>query len=104
MTETPQENSGAAKGVASHDPKRPAKLLEFMSTGWDELPRPTPLPHPANAHRADRRNRLAAQYPGEVVVVPSGGFKVRANDTDFPFRAGSDFTWLVGSKEPDAVL
>jgi Xaa-Pro aminopeptidase len=104
MTETPQENPGAAKGVAGHDPKRPAKLLEFMSTGWDELPRPTPVPHPANAHRADRRNRLAAQYPGEVVVVPSGGSKVRANDTDFPFRPGSDFTWLVGSQEPHAVL
>jgi Xaa-Pro aminopeptidase len=44
------------------------------------------------------------RFPGEVVVVPSGGFKVRANDTDFRFRPGSDFSWLVGSHEPDAVL
>jgi Xaa-Pro aminopeptidase len=44
------------------------------------------------------------RFPGEVVVVPSGGFKVRANDTDFRFRPGSDFSWLVGSQEPDAVL
>src|SRR3954453_5058105 len=98
MTETPQE------GTASHDPKRPAKLLEFMSTGWDQLPRPEAQPHPANGHRAERRARLVQQFPGEVLVVPSGGFKVRANDTDFPFRPGSDFTWLAGSKEPDAVL
>jgi len=102
MTETPQETT--PEGTASHDPKRPAKLLEFMSTGWDDRVRPTPQPHPASAFRAERRARLAAQFPGEVLVVPSGGFKVRANDTDFPFRPGSDFTWLVGSKEPHAVL
>ena len=37
-------------------------------------------------------------------MVPSGGPKVRANDTDFRFRPGSDFSWLAGSHEPDAVL
>src|SRR4051794_18847424 len=97
-TDTPGENT------ATHDPRRPAKLLEFMSTGWGELPRPTAVPHAANAYRADRRARLAQQFPGEVVVVPSGVFKVRANDTDFRFRPGSDFSWLVGSHEPHAVL
>jgi Xaa-Pro aminopeptidase len=101
MTETPQEKP---EGTASHDPKRPSKLLEFMSTGWDDLPRPAAVPHPANDLRQDRRARLVQQFPGEVLVVPSGGFKVRANDTDFRFRPGSDFAWLVGSKEPDAVL
>jgi Xaa-Pro aminopeptidase len=98
MTETPQENT------ASHDPKRPSKLLEFMSTGWADRPRPRTGAQEASPLRAERRARLAAQFPGEVLVVPSGGHKVRANDTDFRFRPGSDFTWLVGSKEPDAVL
>ncbi|MCW2573820.1 MAG: Xaa-Pro aminopeptidase [Frankiales bacterium] len=97
-TETPQEN------VATHDPKRPSKLLEFMSTGWAERDRELPAEAQASAYRRERRARLIAQYPGEVLVVPSGGFKVRANDTDFRFRPGSDFTWLVGSREPDAVL
>ncbi len=96
--DTPQENT------ASHDPKRPSKLLEFMSTGWADMPRPAAVQHEASAYRAERRARLAAQFPGEVLVVPSGGFKVRANDTDFRFRPGSDFTWLVGSRAPDAVL
>ena len=98
MTETPQEQT------ASHDPKRPSKLLEFMLTGWDDLPRAAAVEQPAAGYRRARRARLVQQFPGEVLVVPSGGFKVRANDTDFRFRPGSDFSWLVGSKEPDAVL
>ena len=44
------------------------------------------------------------QFPGEVLVVPSGNLKVRANDTDYRFRPSSDFTWLVGSHVPDSVL
>ena len=102
MTETPQEV--ANENTASHDPKRPSKLLEFMLTGWEDTSRALPEEAVASSYRRERRARLTAQFPGEVLVVPSGGFKVRANDTDFRFRPGSDFTWLVGSKEPDAVL
>jgi Xaa-Pro aminopeptidase len=91
-------------GTASHDPKRPAKLLEFMSTGWAQQDATLPAEGAAAPFRRARRAALAAQYSGEVLVVPSGGLKVRSNDTDYPYRPGSDFSWLVGSKEPDAVL
>ncbi|MCU1674284.1 MAG: hypothetical protein JWN77_2397, partial [Frankiales bacterium] len=43
MSDTPQE----VTGTASHDPDRPAALLEFMSTGWAE--RAEELPAPAAA-------------------------------------------------------
>ena len=99
--ETPQEK---AENTASHDPKRPAKLLEFMSTGWADKDRTLPAEGTAAPFRRARREALAARFPGEVVVVPSGGPKVRANDTDFRFRPGTDFSWLAGSHEPDAVL
>ena len=36
--------------------------------------------------------------------MSAGGFKVRANDTDYPFRASSAFTWLTGETTEDAVL
>ena len=98
------EEEPLPEGTATHDPKRPAKLLEFMSTGWAERDTSLPAEAPASPLRRERRERLAQRFPGEVLVVPSGGLKVRANDTDYPFRPGSDFTWLVGSKEPDAVL
>jgi Xaa-Pro aminopeptidase len=37
-------------------------------------------------------------------VVPTGGFKTRANDTEYRFRPGTEFAHLVGSHEPNAVL
>jgi Xaa-Pro aminopeptidase len=101
MTETPQERPEQA---ASHDPKRPQKLLDFMLTGWQEKARVTPPEGEAAPYRRERRARLVERFPGEVLVVPSGGLKVRANDTDFRFRPGSDFSWLAGSQAPDAVL
>ncbi len=105
MTEIPQASTPETpEGTASHDPKRPQRLLDFMLTGWAEEQRPTPVEGEAASYRRDRRRRLVERFPGEVVVVPSGGLKVRANDTDFRFRPGSDFSWLVGSHEPDAVL
>jgi Xaa-Pro aminopeptidase len=108
MTETPKEHDPEAaenpEGTASHDPRRPRKLLDFMLTGWAQEQRPTPVEGAAAPYRRARRQRLAERFPGEVVVVPSGGLKVRANDTDFRFRPGSDFSWLAGSAQPDAVL
>jgi Xaa-Pro aminopeptidase len=36
--------------------------------------------------------------------VPTGGYKTRANDTEYRFRPATEFAHLVGSHEPDAVL
>jgi Xaa-Pro aminopeptidase len=91
-------------GSAGHDPDRPSALLEFMSSGWAPREEELPAPHPAAAHRAARRTALAERFPGEVLVVPTGGYKTRANDTEYRFRPGTEFAYLVGSHEPDAVL
>src|SRR5689334_6063028 len=100
MTETPQEKT--PEQVASHDPKRPQKLLDFMLTGWADRDAGQHAEGQAAPYRRARRTRLAERFPGEVLVVPSGGLKVRANDTDFRFRPGSDFSWLAGSHQPNA--
>ncbi len=102
---TPQEASdGVPPGTASHDPDRPPALLELMSTGWAPRTEELPAEHPAAPHRAARRRALAERFPGEVLVVPTGGYKTRANDTEYRFRPGTEFAHLVGSHEPDAVL
>ncbi|HWG92704.1 MAG TPA: aminopeptidase P family protein [Mycobacteriales bacterium] len=98
------ETAPQAPGTASHDPDRPSRLLAFMSTGWAERAEELPAEHPSAPYRARRRAALAERFPGEVLVVPTGGYKTRANDTEFRFRPGTEFAHLVGSHEPDAVL
>lgn len=90
---------------ASHDIPMAAHLQAAIAADWDPAP---PLPHPAPTgiaeYTASRRRALSAQFRGTTVVVPSGRAKVRANDTDYPFRAASAFTWLTGETAEGAVL
>ena len=89
--------------VGTHRPPSPRVLFEQMTSDWapEEVPNDV---HPGAAHAAKRRTALAARFPDRTIVVPTGNFKVRANDTDYRFRPGSDFFYLTGSDEPDAVL
>ncbi len=100
MSEQPTDTPG----TASHDPDRPAALLEFMTTGWAPREQALPAEHPSAPYRARRRAALAQRFPGERLVVPTGGYKTRANDTEYRFRPATEFAHLVGSAEPDAVL
>lgn len=61
-----------------------------------------PIPH-VEAFRA-RRKALSKLFPGETLLLPTGHEKVRANDTYFRFRPGTDFYYLTGNVEPDTVL
>ncbi|MHB8466729.1 MAG: aminopeptidase P family protein [Acidimicrobiales bacterium] len=85
-------------------PAIPPALVEFMSANWGPTAPLVDGPSPAVPHHARRREALSARFPGEWLIVPTGGLKVRANDTDYRFRAGTDFAWLTGSQEPDNVL
>ncbi|MDQ7904270.1 aminopeptidase P family protein [Phytohabitans sp. ZYX-F-186] len=87
----------------SHDPEYPEKLLEFMRTGWRDDPVPVPE-RPQAGHHARRRAALSAAFPGEIIVVPTGHERVRANDSNYLFRPGSDFAWLTGDYDPGSVL
>ncbi len=106
MSERPSEQpvNQDTPGTASHDPDRPAALLEFMTTGWAPRTEELPAAHPAAPYRARRRAALAERFPGERLVVPTGGYRTRSNDTEYRFRPATEFAHLVGSHEPDAVL
>src|SRR5258708_7472579 len=89
--------------TGSHDPDFPQAFRQFMRTGWrDDALAVTPLPESPNC--AKRRAALSQAFPGETLLIPTGNEKVRANDTDYPFRAGSDFVYLTGDRDPDSVL
>ena len=90
--------------TASHDLPVPERLAEFMRTGWAEPVAEGLQPLDSAPFAAARRAALAARFPDETLVVPSGTAKVRANDSTFEFRPGSDLAWLTTCYESDAVL
>ena len=87
----------------SHDPAVPDPYAAFMRTGWGDRGLDLP-PHPVIPWARARRDRLATAFPGERLVIPAGGFKVRANDTFYRFRPDTAHTHLTGNQTSDAVL
>lgn len=79
----------------------------FIGADWAPYDE-TPLPRlPAAEVAPARRAAVSRLFPGERLVVPAGGFKVRSNDTDYRYRPHSAFAHLTGlgtDREPDAVL
>jgi Xaa-Pro aminopeptidase len=89
---------------AAHDTVNPEKLLAFIKEGWRRPSARAPRKIAGATRYAARRRALSAMFPGEVLVIPTGHEKVRANDTAFRFRPGTDFYYLTGNLEPDCVL
>ncbi|MEO3783543.1 aminopeptidase P family protein [Actinocorallia sp. B10E7] len=88
--------------TGSHDlPVTPA-LAEFFKRGWADTNVSLP-PLPATAYAAKRRAAVSARFPGERLVVPAGGLKVRSNDCDYPFRPHTAFAHLTGETATEAV-
>jgi len=110
MVDEPESTEAAAVPAepgetVSHDIPMAEHLKAAIARDWDPAP---PMPHPARPdgapYTAKRRGDLSAKFRGQLVVVPSGNLSVRANDTDYAFRASSVFTWLTGETVEDAVL
>ncbi|HLV60669.1 MAG TPA: aminopeptidase P family protein [Fredinandcohnia sp.] len=105
MTKIAKKKSAArAPARASHDTAPPDAFRAFMLSKWKpQKTRKIPLVKGAKNFHA-RRRALSERFPGEVLVIPTGHEKVRANDTFYRFRPGSDFYYLTGNVEPDCVL
>ena len=51
-----------------------------------------------------RRKRLMDMMGDEsIAIIPTSGVRVRNRDVEYPFRADSDFLYLTGFPEPEAV-
>jgi Xaa-Pro aminopeptidase len=82
-------------------------FLDTISTGWAERPEVLPPAREQAAYAARRRSAVSAAFPGSRLVVPAGPYRVRSNDTDYPFRAHSAFAHLTGwgsDAVPDSLL
>jgi Xaa-Pro aminopeptidase len=52
----------------------------------------------------DRRKRLLTRMEQGIAVLPTAPEKTRNRDATYPYRADSDFHYLTGFPEPEAVL
>ncbi|MFE3560681.1 aminopeptidase P family protein [Streptomyces sp. NPDC059193] len=91
MTDTPPRLH-----TGSHDLPVSPELSRFMADGWSASPLSGTARVPGHAVTPARRARLSARFPGERLVIPAGGLKVRSNDCDYRFRPHSAYAWLTG--------
>lgn len=100
VSEEQQQSESRARPITD-------ELRSFISSGWTPRPAGTPDRAAVADFAALRRDAVSERFPGERLVVPAGGFKVRSNDTDYVFRPHTAFAHLTGfgsDQEPDAVL
>ncbi|MEU5810803.1 MULTISPECIES: aminopeptidase P family protein [unclassified Streptomyces] len=92
-----QRKNGLYPGVSD-------ELAENMRTGWADTELHGLEPIAQAAHTAARREALSARFPGERLVVPAGRLKTRSNDTEYPFRAATEYAYLTGDQTENGVL
>ena len=63
----------------------------------------TPETSPSD-YQTRRRRVAAALGEGSALLVHGGRLRTRSNDTEFPFRPGSDFHYMTGLEEPGGVM
>lgn len=80
------------------------ELAANMKSGWADTELHDLEPVPQTAHTARRRAALSARFPGERLVIPAGGLRTRSNDTEYPFRAATEYAHLTGDLTEDGVL
>ncbi|MFD5394589.1 aminopeptidase P family protein [Streptomyces sp. NPDC127097] len=92
-----QRKNGLYPGVSD-------ELAENMKSGWADTELRDLEPVEQAPHAARRRAALSARFPGERLVIPAGNLKTRSNDTDYPFRASTEYVYLTGDQTDDSVL
>ncbi|QSX79535.1 aminopeptidase P N-terminal domain-containing protein [Agrilutibacter solisilvae] len=63
-----------------------------------------PLAIPARNHVRRRRQLMRMAGNDAILILPAAKEVVRSRDTHYPYRQDSDFNYLTGFPEPEAVL
>ena len=75
-------------------------FAESMKSNWADPERAATTPAEWVGHTKNRRMQLVASAEGlpenALLVIPAGVPKQRSNDTDYPFRAHTAFTYFTG--------
>ncbi|MFZ4269931.1 aminopeptidase P family protein [Streptomyces arboris] len=92
-----QRKNGLYPGVSD-------ELAENMKSGWADTELHGLEPIAQAEHTAARRAALSARFPGERLVIPAGNLRTRSNDTEYAFRASTEYAYLTGDQTQDGVL
>ncbi|MFD0062592.1 aminopeptidase P family protein [Streptomyces sp. NPDC056637] len=92
-----QRKNGLYPGVSD-------ELAASMKSGWADTELHGLEPIAQASETAARRAALSARFPGERIVVPAGNLKTRSNDTEYAFRASTEYAYLTGNQTEDGVL
>jgi Xaa-Pro aminopeptidase len=92
-----QRKNGLYPGVSD-------ELAASMKSGWADTELHGLEPIAQASETAARRAALSARFPGERIVVPAGNLKTRSNDTEYAFRASTEYVYLTGNQTEDGVL
>ncbi|MEU7020702.1 aminopeptidase P family protein [Streptomyces sp. NPDC046203] len=92
-----QRKNGLYPGVSD-------ELAENMQSGWADTELHDLAPIAQAEHTAARRAALSARFPGQRLVIPAGNLKTRSNDTEYAFRASTEYAYLTGDQTQDGVL
>ncbi|MFJ2148151.1 aminopeptidase P family protein [Streptomyces microflavus] len=92
-----QRKNGLYPGVSD-------ELAANMKSGWADTELHGLEPIAQAEHTAARRAALSARFPGERLVIPAGNLRTRSNDTEYAFRASTEYAYLTGDQTQDGVL
>ncbi|MEE1740099.1 aminopeptidase P family protein [Streptomyces sp. BE147] len=92
-----QRKNGLYPGVSD-------ELADSMKSGWADTELHGLEPIAQAEHTAARRAALSARFPGERLVIPAGNLRTRSNDTEYAFRASTEYAYLTGDQTHDGVL
>jgi len=91
-----------------HDQGPSLIFSEFMKSGWATTDLPDLEPLEVVTYAYSRRQVLSQAFQGVRLILPAGGLKVRAGDTDYNYRPDSAFAYYSGvqgaESTADAVL
>ena len=72
------------------------EFLKFIASDWAETNQPLPNQWEVANYAKARRDRLAKNFQGHVILIEAGQPLVRSNDTDYRFRPSTAFSYLTG--------
>jgi len=72
------------------------KFLKYIGSNWADRANNLPEVSAVAPFASSRRQAVAKQFAGELILIEAGATKVRSNDTDYMYRAHSAFAHLTG--------